>query len=977
MADERREIVIGIDVEADNARVELQKNLETIQRNKEEIARLRAEYRRTGKGLENMVKRTNELSNENKELTRTNRNLTKTINSEADSLDRLAVELSQVTQELRKTSRTDPNFDRLTRQAKRLTDQLNDAEQKTGNFRRQVGNYAKALAGATGFSDLFSGSLTALAQVGIQAVTNITREAVQIFQDFNKVMSQVQAISQATDEQMARLTQQAKDLGATTQFTATEVGQLQVELSKLGFNTDQIESATETILDLALASGSDLATASQTVAGTLNAFNLDVAESTRVTNVLAGAFTSTALDIDKFNTAIGNVGAISNLAGASIEQVSALLGVLVNNQIDASTAGTQLRSIFIRLAKDGRTYESAMEEINQATDKVATANKIFGVQASGVSAILAQNGDAVDELTQKFLRQEVTVAQLAEIMGDNLDGDIRRLESAYQGLILNQDGLNNVFRGAVQATTALVEGIGVYVDTIKNFLFPVYEQLFESIGEFIKLFFEAGESTLTFREIFERVFAFVSIGTRGLILTIDGFVKFWTQAFTNIGKLIDFFAQKLGFAGSVSTSIFDTILDYIQLILTGFIQLPAVIAGVLASLTQLQNSIVRVFSTLGDSLSDIFAQIRKGNFDAIGSIGSQIQQVASQEAQNIKKAYKEAFEKNKITFTIESEVEEPTTPSSLGTITTDLGQIGGTGGGASKAQKEADKQKRESEKRAKELRKSQEDAIKNALELEKLRISEAQKLRDTENFQIAQDDFELKQLLSQSQFIADQELLQAKIVANEALIALETTTEEQRTLLAQTNASIRAEIAQNEQEFIYDQAKKRADRESKLEKESAKENKKLRDERLKGAQTLTNSLGGLLNQVVADQENAQKTQAVISGIQATVNSALAATQVMTTTGVTPIEKIAAFIAVLTTGLTAVSQIRQASGEGGDVAGTGQAQQIAQQQAQTQAQGLQSLGIANAVANLPQPVVKVTEIQTGLNNANQVQVSTTT
>jgi len=168
-------------------------------------------------------------------------------------------------------------------------------------------------------------------------------------------MLKVKAISGATGEQFKMLQSDAKRLGSTTMFTASQVASLQLELSKLGLTPEEINKSTQSVLDLAQATDSDLAQAAAVSAKIMQAFGLEASDMTRITDVMADSFSSSALDMNKFETAMSSVAPVANMAGASLEETTAILGVLVNNGVEASTAGTALRNIFLDLAKEGIT----------------------------------------------------------------------------------------------------------------------------------------------------------------------------------------------------------------------------------------------------------------------------------------------------------------------------------------------------------------------------------------------------------------------------------------------------------------------------------------------------------------------------------------------------------------------------------------------------------------------------------------------
>ena len=170
---------------------------------------------------------------------------------------------------------------------------------------------------------------------------------VSTFSEFEFVMAKVNAVSGATKDEFDALTQSAEDLGRSTFFTATQVGELQLAYSKLGFTAQEILDATAATLDLATATGTDLARAAQVAGASIRGFQLEASEARRVVDVMAVAFSSSALDIEKWNTSMTKVAPIAAMAGFKIEEVAAIMGKLTDTGIEASIAGTYLRNIFL------------------------------------------------------------------------------------------------------------------------------------------------------------------------------------------------------------------------------------------------------------------------------------------------------------------------------------------------------------------------------------------------------------------------------------------------------------------------------------------------------------------------------------------------------------------------------------------------------------------------------------------------------
>jgi len=288
--------------------------------------------------------------------------------------------------------------------------------------------------------------------------------------DFAQQMSNLKAVlgDGATPDAINALSDSAKRLGATTAFTATQVGELQVELAKMGFDSDQILASSNAVLALASASGTDLANASAIAAGTLRGFNLTASDTMRVVDVMASSFSKSSLDISKFQESMKQVAPIASTVGVSIEQASASLAVLANRGISGSLAGNQLKRIMSDLAqKTGKSYRESLtltsKKLANATSsaqKLAIAKELVGDRAKGSLIALAENVTELDNLTVAFENAGGSAEKMAEEKLNNLNGDLTKLSSAWSGFMLNlEDGggiMSSLARGSVKLLTGTI-----------------------------------------------------------------------------------------------------------------------------------------------------------------------------------------------------------------------------------------------------------------------------------------------------------------------------------------------------------------------------------------------------------------------------------------------------------------------------------------------------------------------------------------
>jgi len=349
------------------------------------------------------------------------------------------------------TQKGQQRFRELSKEISKNTNQLKSYDTQIGRSQRNVGNYIGAL------------KQFALAYISIYSAVRLLRSISGIIIDFGKESSRLAAILGKTKKETKDLTKNAKELGATTVFTATQVTQLQVELAKLGFTQEQILAVTEGILDMAAAAGTDLANASEIVGSTIRAFQIDVSNTRHVVDVMAKSFSTSALNIDRFRAAMSNVAPTAKKFGWSLEYTTALLGKLVDNGIEASKAGTDLRRIIAVLASKNITLEQSLQMINSSQNKVNTAQKLFGQRAFTSALILIDLIDTVDDYAEVLNKADGAAKQMAQTMLDNIAGDLTILKSAWEGLILSvEEGegvIARVARSFVQDVTKMLRSI--------------------------------------------------------------------------------------------------------------------------------------------------------------------------------------------------------------------------------------------------------------------------------------------------------------------------------------------------------------------------------------------------------------------------------------------------------------------------------------------------------------------------------------
>ena len=289
--------------------------------------------------------------------------------------------------------------------------------------------------------------------------------AFNTFQKFEQQMAKVRAVSGATSTEFAALKANAEELGASTRFSATEVAELQTEFAKLGFTAAEIENVTEGTLALAQATDSDLAQAAEVAGNVLRAFQLEASETGRVTDVMAQSFNSTALDMETFSLSMKFVAPVAASAGVSLEETTALLGLLADAGIKGSTAGTSLRRIISELGAGSEPVTEKIKQLAAGGLDLTSAMDEVGREAQSALLVLGNNIDKVDGLTKGLEDSAGAAKEMAGIMDDTSQGALKRMQSAVEGA---QIKLGEALAPAIISVMDGVANLASYFSTLSQ-----------------------------------------------------------------------------------------------------------------------------------------------------------------------------------------------------------------------------------------------------------------------------------------------------------------------------------------------------------------------------------------------------------------------------------------------------------------------------------------------------------------------------
>ncbi|ENH27021.1 phage tail tape measure protein, TP901 family, core region [Escherichia coli P0302308.13] len=308
---------------------------------------------------------------------------------------------------------------------------------------------------------------------------------------FGKEMSRVQALTRIdkNSPQFKALREQALKLGSETQFTASDAASGQSFLAMAGFTPQAIQAALPGVLNMALAGGVELGETADIGSNILTQFNLTADQMDRVGDTLTAAFTRTNTDLRALGETMKYTGPVAAKLGISLEEAAAMAGMLANNGLRGSDAGTAMRASLSRLASPPKAAADALKELGvsvadargkmrpmedvlldlyKATqkygqvDQVSFFKDIAGEEAFvGLQTLVAAAGSGeLQKLTRELQGARGEADRVAKVMADNLDGDLKNLDSAWEGLRIRiSDLVDGPLRSVTQWLTRVLETI--------------------------------------------------------------------------------------------------------------------------------------------------------------------------------------------------------------------------------------------------------------------------------------------------------------------------------------------------------------------------------------------------------------------------------------------------------------------------------------------------------------------------------------
>lgn len=407
-----------------------------------------------------------------------------------EKLETLKTAAAQANEALARGDISQEQYDALQRE-------IIETEQELQNLQREAEASSTALAKLGQAGEMLEKAGDKIADVGTTSATHVTvpvmaagTAAVKTAADFDSAMSKVAAVSGATGDELDALRDKAREMGAKTKFSASEAADAMNYMAMAGWKTGDMLEGIEGIMNLAAASGEDLATTSDIVTDALTAFGLSAADSGHFADVLAAASSNANTNVSMMGETFKYCAPVAGSLGFSCEDTAQAIGLMANSGIKGSQSGTALRAIMTALAGDvkfcGESFgeieiattntDGSMRELNDilADCRVAFAQMSESEQASAAQALVGKNAmsgflalmnaapadiqkleDAISTCSDEIDGYNGVTAKMAAVMQDNLGGQLTILKSQLQELAIS---FGEILMPAIRAIVTKIQG---------------------------------------------------------------------------------------------------------------------------------------------------------------------------------------------------------------------------------------------------------------------------------------------------------------------------------------------------------------------------------------------------------------------------------------------------------------------------------------------------------------------------------------
>ena len=395
-----------------------------------------------------------QLSLAEKELEKTE----KAYGKDSAATDRARIQVNKFKAEIGKTEKDINKYGK----------ELDKVEKESKGMGNAVEDSGKAAKRASDGFTVMKGALANLVADGfryaIRGAKELARETFNAGANFEAAMSKVEAVSGANQSEMDQLTAKAKEMGETTKFSATESAEAFNYMSMAGWKTSDMLNGIEGVMNLAAASGADLATTSDIVTDALTAMGYQAGDAGKLADVMAAASSNANTNVEMMGSTFQYAAPLVGALGYSMEDTAVAIGLMANAGVKGDKAGTALRSIFTRLASPPKEAAKALDKFGisltdsngkmkpfndvmvelrekfaglSETEKTQAASAIAGKNAmSGLLAIVNASPTDFAKLTKAVKESDGAARDMADTMNDNVSGQITLLKSKVEGIMI-------------------------------------------------------------------------------------------------------------------------------------------------------------------------------------------------------------------------------------------------------------------------------------------------------------------------------------------------------------------------------------------------------------------------------------------------------------------------------------------------------------------------------------------------------------
>lgn len=359
-----------------------------------------------------------------------------------------------------------------------LSESCRTAQSQLRQIQTQMSQVSGSMKGigsiktGSGFMSLATSGIAMATGIGTAAAAfdvlkGAIMDNIETASNFEKSVSKIAALTGASVETINQLKKSALELGGTTTQTASEVmdafGMIGSKSPDLLKNADALAEVTKNCIMLSEASNMDLATAATAVTGILNQFGISANRSAEIVNILAAASQQGAGDVSYLNTAIVNCGAVAGTLGISVNETVSEIEQLAQAGVDASSAGTQLKNIMLKLESSSDNnlkpsvvgLNTAIKNLGEQHLSTTELTKKFGTENVAAALTLIKTSESADKLT-KSITNTNTAEEQQKKNNDNLDGSLKNLSSKWEAFNLAINEGNGLIRSCVDITADLV-----------------------------------------------------------------------------------------------------------------------------------------------------------------------------------------------------------------------------------------------------------------------------------------------------------------------------------------------------------------------------------------------------------------------------------------------------------------------------------------------------------------------------------------